>query len=554
MAEATYFSVGLATVMCFLALYGMIAAIIALQRLSIAAQDWNNVIYHWEALPIMDFQLVDSNLNCPTGYVEGTSNQDLTAYERIGKWDGSRAWCECHDTGYQWTYTYTEFRCCPSSGSCNTQWGSGACNGTTGTQSRDRQKTDTHLTSEGYCSWNATQAGCVNDTSLNAVELDKFDGKRLCILRGGTAAIDRPVLERGATSCPDGYYKCGSGDYDTEGTVCAKTQAECPITSFGNFNGSMNNFTRVDGVGGRPIIEVWITMSTPCFKGSEGVNGRSYNARVKDPQNQGCESDDPRFLFWHDEPESELYSANGVPSGGQNTGPPAAYAPATTTSGASVSANAYTSPSQDYTNTDTSVNWRISYRPEIYWASDCELGNMEAINNYEGPIRKVKAIQTVLLACCIIFGFCLSWFMCCVESYDMYDGTDKVSSMKQSAPYIGLGCAWLSHLAKLIPLIMCFVQVSRVIGWFEDAQGTECSDPTTNGVIQEASDQLIGVYNANIQNLISEILMVIVHIFQVIGTFCVAEGMIKDYCSVIVEDKEVDNGGAEMAGEDVAEE
>merc|ERR1740117_7831 len=83
------------------------------------------------------------------------------------------------------------------------------------------------------CSGDQTRMRCTADATTQASTLDEWRNKVICGKRDGTEALSssgviRPDPDDG--SCPSGYSKCGSGDYNTNRATCTASGTDCPLT------------------------------------------------------------------------------------------------------------------------------------------------------------------------------------------------------------------------------------------------------------------------------------------------------------------------------------
>ena len=522
-----------------MSIWSFTTALNSYNKLNEIKGDYEVHIKHWESQPLIDIKLIAAGDSCPSGYEEGEVSNDRNALQTIGQFPGSLVWCDCADAGYIWTYQYTQFRCyCGCCGQSyngttyyTTSWGAGACSDNAiraGCSTEDRQQTatETWSTQQGTCHRNATNAGCATDTPTPAIDLEIWKNHVLCYKRGGWTAIERiEHLDVSTGQCEDGIVcQQAQSTQDPTNTICAEIANECPITGLGNitevllnnYNVAEPNLTHntsmaatagaAQGENFLPIVEVVTSIGSPCWKGSFGQPGRSNNERVANKYDGSCDYDDTRFIEWDHWNEVTLYNENDVGTTGHN------WMSGTIPNGTNVTGYS----DYQYYNESTDVDWRISYRRQIFWSSTCPSGDISDLAAHLRPLRKVVDFQYALLVLNGIFGlgilgFVIPVFMllhACDRDNDLPCIPGEGETERRNIGYIQKTLSLTSKLAKLIPLILCLV-VTDGIHWFFTTSGEgNCSDSVTNDAMQDLGEQIDSVKNSNWTNLYIDIAMI----------------------------------------------
>ena len=94
-----------------MSIYSFVTALNSYNYLSEIQGDYQDTITHWESLPLIDVKVVNPSENCPINYESGIVSNSRTALQTIGQFPGSLWWCDCALNGFQWTYTYYQYRC-----------------------------------------------------------------------------------------------------------------------------------------------------------------------------------------------------------------------------------------------------------------------------------------------------------------------------------------------------------------------------------------------------------------------------------------------------------
>lgn len=79
-------------------------------------------------------------------------------------------------------------------------------------------------------------AECMSANSQNGVDAEAWRREKICYKRGGLASVNfkngyfrRPYPDSDGT-CPSGYKKCGTGNYEDDRAICFPDDTICPIT------------------------------------------------------------------------------------------------------------------------------------------------------------------------------------------------------------------------------------------------------------------------------------------------------------------------------------
>ena len=169
-----------------------------------------------------------------------------------------------------------------------------------------------------------------------------------------------------------------------------------------------------------------------------------------------------------------------------------------------------------YYNESTDVDWRISYRRQIFWSSTCPSGDVSDLAANLGPLRKVVDFQYTLLVLNGIFGLGILGFV--LPAFMLLHAFDRDNDLpcipgegeteRKNIGYIQKTLSFISKIAKLIPLILCLV-VTDEIHWFFTTSGEgNCSDSVTNDAMRDLGEQIDKVKDSNWTNLYIDIAMI----------------------------------------------
>lgn len=174
-----------------LAIGSIVAAVIAFTVFHAATSEFNDVITNWETPPITDFYFTSTS-TCESGYTA------LKTPTWPGTYSGA---CACANGAY--SNAEGEYQVSSAFGSCDV---------------------------------NQTDAGCVSQPAIGAIELDEWHKSTICYKQEGapqllSATKERPAAKNNA-ECAAGYSACGSGSTAGDRTTCVKsTQTKCPLTN-----------------------------------------------------------------------------------------------------------------------------------------------------------------------------------------------------------------------------------------------------------------------------------------------------------------------------------
>jgi hypothetical protein len=164
------------------------------------------------------------------------------------------------------------------------------------------------------CSLIANPAGCSSVGSSNPTRINKWNGRRICIQRGGESVLKRK-LPLSDESCPQGLLSCGVGCFNA---------TMCPITSLKMVNASTpgaiylggNDYLlalRNESNDATPVNKIIIHEDLPC-KGNVCRNGRTQLLKdgICDPRL--CKFD-TRWIQTFSQNETAIYSDHSIPKG-----------------------------------------------------------------------------------------------------------------------------------------------------------------------------------------------------------------------------------------------
>uniref|UniRef100_A0A7S2XA74 Uncharacterized protein n=1 Tax=Lotharella oceanica TaxID=641309 RepID=A0A7S2XA74_9EUKA len=265
--------------------------------------------------------------------------------------------------------------------------------------------------------------------------LGLWQNNKVCILRSGSNAIDRPL---GASS---GFRSCGSNP--ETGEFYFNNDLPCPITSIssvqptsGTFETYMTGnsrtlYVQINAELGRPFLQFTTGEGLPCSRDFSEFNGvrsssnppglnQSLQAftvqtmggvdrnpfHTEHPTIGACATDN-RFVEADTMFENELYDVNLVTNNG-----------------------AIPRSSYVYASDSNSVNWTLWNRPEILWRSTCEYSR-EDVNNIDGIIKVVTATTLAVM----IISIFAAIFDCILEAWAFKNAHDDDESNDDEAAY-----------------------------------------------------------------------------------------------------------------------
>ncbi len=313
-------------------LVSMILAIVAYAEWRANADEYDRIIDNWKTTPVVNFTRVGITESCPSGFDTLTFNS--VEYQQA----------VCTTGGVDSIYY------------CNTQ--DPVKNGTDSFQEVDKY---------AVAFWRDS---------------------KLCVLRDGTNAVDRPL------NSESGFRLCGTNNetgnyYFDQGKPCPVTYiSNVPPTSGGAFESytmgasGYTLYVSRNPVVGRPFLQFTTGEGFPCKTDLNKFNGiRSSGTpaglnhtsdaftvtvtgtattrnpfRTVHPEFGACDTDS-RFSEIDQQPEETLYDDN------------------LNTRGGNVQLSSYV-----YASDSLSTNWTFWNRPEILWREGCEYSRQEVTN------------------------------------------------------------------------------------------------------------------------------------------------------------------------------
>eukprot|EP00746_Dinoflagellata_sp_MGD_P141099 gnl/MRDRNA2_/MRDRNA2_74260_c1_seq7.p1 gnl/MRDRNA2_/MRDRNA2_74260_c1~~gnl/MRDRNA2_/MRDRNA2_74260_c1_seq7.p1 ORF type:complete len:519 (+),score=93.29 gnl/MRDRNA2_/MRDRNA2_74260_c1_seq7:87-1643(+) len=462
-------------VMCLSSTWGcitMFIAISAMAGLAAAAAEVKNVLRNWSLKPIVEISLEDGF--CPAGFEEMedswsemTAGYEGTMYDKVwAGYNGTMAGCNC--------------------------WGKN------GEHVKDPYKLSTPA-----CDGNQTKAGCTTIPAMPATDpIAHWRGKRICVLRGDTKALDRKPADE-ENSCEEGSI-CGAG---SKRPYCYK--GKCPLTDakvavkkpdesweqIGLFGDNQYGlFGKRDG--SRPLIEL---ATVPCFFSPhvlyQGMNDNLWKF---------CRNlNDPRWLRKVDE-----YEHRGLMV--DNLGEPKVFeieseVPDHAPDRKECSWDAKECKSIFGSSTD---RWELAIKPEIMWKRECiiEDPKREEVKENEDPMEAVVAAQTWLVI--FTMGNCLITTAMTYMLWRNYmhgkdwscwsgAGDEEYKKMRRDKKRFSLCC----KICMLPISIACVAYAGKIKGFFSDVASKKCSDDVTNEQIDALDAGIQDVYSKNVTAL-----------------------------------------------------
>eukprot|EP01080_Neovahlkampfia_damariscottae_P001680 gene1680-449_t len=163
------------------------------------------------------------------------------------------------------------------------------------------------------CSTIGSPGGCTTVKEKNGFRFNKWQKRKICIIRGGDAVETRSP-PNADDSCPQYHISCGP--------ICMKNVTKCPITSFqyvtSTTAGAINLGNiyvlpkRNESISALPVNDIIIHEEVPC------VGGVCRNKRTQLLKNGICDKvckDDTRWTKLANQNETEIFDELGISKG-----------------------------------------------------------------------------------------------------------------------------------------------------------------------------------------------------------------------------------------------
>jgi len=447
----------------------LIMSIIALTKLRNYSEAYKDIVDTWNAVPIVDLEVASS---CSSGY------KDLIQ-------DGG-AW--------QWGGTYDACLCTGSMAGNTTD--------TTG------------------CTSELISKGCDDRDGLPKVDVPLINGKKICVKRGGVAALDRPYPNKNGV-CPSGYMTCGA-----EADVFCALGSVCPVTDLLITSTSLSvgpNITKTPISGTSfylyvahgdsipvnasdrypssfkplpvtqlPITDLKVfngepcTITSSCYYGGRSSEYASMENKEKSFGSRGWKLRQGACDGCTKPPDSDSVSPNGDDI---------RYKHVFGIEERTAFMNAGSIPNY-YITTQTNYMLYLQARSEIEWEPTCEVSR-EDIDRQRTDVDRVTAFQIVLLVLAILTFIIFSLAMPYVE-------------YKTKGSYLDDPRAWycttgLNYGFKLMVVAFTLATMGISIGvltyWRKvngSSDSTECADPLSTEVFMILTDEYESLSYSNV--------------------------------------------------------
>jgi len=421
----------------------MILSITAYSKWKANADDYNQVLDNWKTSPVINISLVATTDSCPTDWEQ----------IHFGDFTYQRAACE-----------------------------------------RGNQ------TLEYFCDTTYPYTGTDLFETIGTFKLSNWENSKMCVLRSGVNAIDRPI------EAESGFKSCGTNPQT--GEYFFNDNLPCPLVYIGtqvpssgtyetiSFGNGINLHLQRDAAYGRPYLQ-WATgEGRPCKKNwRESFNGvrttgnqkganmtgqsvdvyRYYAANALNrnpfqtihPSIGDCANSDYRFVEIDSQYEQGLYDTNQL----SNSGPIPGYA-------------------YVYANDSSSTNWTQWNRPEILWKEDCEYTRSD-VDNVNAVIKVVTATTLAVMVISIFAAI----FDCVLEGWafkNLHDDDDTNDEVAGTWQKLGNCCC---TIGLMVTTIVTFIFISKAKNFFRAMKDAECSDFQTNDSIGYLAETAIGLFN-----------------------------------------------------------
>lgn len=346
--------------------------------------------------------------------------------------------------------------------------------------------------------------------------LGNWKGSKVCVQRGGSNAIDRPLESM------DGYKNCG--DNPETGPFYFESTLPCPVTYLGQsapssgtyetyaFGTSGSFYVQRDSTLGRPFLQFKTGEGTPCLTNNDDNNGvrtssgeiAGLNAtgsaftvstaggtlrnpyRTQHPVLGSCDTDN-RFVSIGTNTEQALLTENLRTNNGEI-------------------------PLYEYifASDSSSTSWTFWNRPEILWKADCPYSR-EEVNNVENIIAVLTACTLALM----IISIFAALFDCAMEGWSWklaHDGDDSNDGVGSWYQKFGNFCCTLGNT---VTTIVTMVFVVRGEYFFKAMRDANCSDGQTNDVIGYLAKTAISLLDLWIAKLVFDGLKLIYYIYSI---------------------------------------
>jgi len=354
--------------------------------------------------------------------------------------------------------------------------------------------------------------------TISEIGLMYWENSALCITRGGTNAIDRPLKQK------SGFKSCGTNPQT--GDFFFNENLPCPVTWFKSTPPSSGSYQTITaGTGerwyysrdpaiGRPYLQFTGGEGLPCtgsYSENDGVrasfsdypaglnltgaaftvsnaNGDQKNPfRTSHPQIGRCARTDNRFIAMDESAEEHLYNYNLK----TNNGP--------------ILLSQYV-----YASDSLSVNWTAWNRPEILWKESCDV-TREQVNNVEHVIDTVTA-TTLAVMIITLFAGC---FDICFGVWGFKNAVDSDPENDAIPSYYQNFGNFCCTLGLIITTSVSFAFIAKAKGFFRAMQDADCSDSITNGAVRTLSKTALEIFEIWVAKMVLDILKILWYCYQI---------------------------------------
>ena len=254
-------------------------------------------------------------------------------------------------------------------------------------------------------------------------------------------------------------------------------------------------------------------------EGREKYNRAKYNNPKPCRDSKGKKDYDSRYTVFDESVEDNMFTNNGISTGGGNTMRKITAAGANSEGAATAVPVGEKTPTVSFTGGtgQSTYKYYLSYRRELLWAANCTAGSMEDLSKNLKPVQKLQGHQQTLTVLNGIFGlFILGIVFPITVIMFIFDkdsdlpcipgsGEVEEKNIKKAKSV----CGFIAKISKWIPLILAVQASGGVKTFFATVGKAQCSDPETNEVFAYLGTTIGKVDEANQRTLVADILMLI---------------------------------------------
>jgi len=434
------------------------------------------------------------------------------------------------------------------------------------------------LSALSSCTTDQAQMRCTQDAATASFVADEWRDKVICAKRDGAEAIttDGVVRPDPDADCPDGYTKCGSGDYNTDKATCTPSGTECPLTNIKIYDSTSSDYVSTDwdtalpltgnyllvsrnanktSTAELPVAATWLGFDQRCVSDSDGLTDYGYSG---DRSSLGmtvgysgsCSNPDSRWNQVDSQTAKEFLQDNFDTQCSSSSGAVRSWTDLTAVTVSSVVYYIYNvvgsgmnANSATYCDTGDSVCSTIMNRnmcakmtswadsssntglvANPYWqeenffklSDECVTkGELFDSKSKISHTKKAVLTQLILQYITLVVGFVIALVVIFIDYRGMHDDSDS-DDMKQVMVHRGQnGTSACLQVATMITIIIAYIAALDLGSIYEG--NDKCTDviSATNSGFSVLADTINDVQDNSVINLVIGCLLIAFCIFSI---------------------------------------